>query len=195
MKHRIRKTCLVLWLFLLAFAATGFTGQGQVPKDSEEARDLKAFSDRVQAYVQLQKQLAATLPALKPTNNSAQIFEYQQTLARLIVDARSDAQQGDIFTHEAAERFRKIVHDAFKGPEGRLARRTIRQDDPAKVVARLQVNEVFPEGIPLTTTPPTLLSKLPELPQELVYRIVGRDLTLVDIKARLIVDLIPNAIP
>jgi hypothetical protein len=47
----------------------------------------------------------------------------------------------------------------------------------------------------LTTTPPTLLVKLPELPQELAYRFVGRDLTLIDIEARLIVDLIPNAIP
>jgi hypothetical protein len=39
------------------------------------------------------------------------------------------------------------------------------------------------------------LSKLPQLPQELAYRIVGRDLTLKDTKAELIVDLIPNAIP
>jgi len=39
------------------------------------------------------------------------------------------------------------------------------------------------------------LRRLPELPQELVYRIVGHDLTLQDTKARLIVDLIPNAIP
>jgi hypothetical protein len=49
--------------------------------------------------------------------------------------------------------------------------------------------------MPLTTTPPTLLSKLPQLPPELAYRIVGRDLTLKDTKAGLIVDLIPNAIP
>jgi hypothetical protein len=45
------------------------------------------------------------------------------------------------------------------------------------------------------TTPPALLNRLPPLPQELAYRIVGRDLTLKDTKAGLIVDLIPNAIP
>ena len=93
------------------------------------------------------------------------------------------------------ERFRKIIRREFHGPEGRLARQTIRPDDPSKVIVRLHVNDVFPEGIPLTTTPPTLLLKLPELPQELAYRFVGRDLTLKDTKARLIVDLIPNAIP
>jgi hypothetical protein len=62
-------------------------------------------------------------------------------------------------------------------------------------VVRLHVNEVYPESMPLTTTPPTLLSKLPELPPDLAYRIVGHDLTLKDTKAGLIVDLIPNAIP
>jgi hypothetical protein len=57
------------------------------------------------------------------------------------------------------------------------------------------VNDVFPEDIPLTTTPPILLSKLPLLPQELAYRFVGRDLTLNDTKTGLIVDVIPKAIP
>ena len=101
----------------------------------------------------------------------------------------------DIFTHEVAERLRKIIRSEFHGPEGRIARQTIRQDDPSKVIVRLHVNDVFPEGIPLTTTPPNLLLRLPELPQELAYRFVGRDLTRIDTKAGLIVDLIPNAIP
>ena len=143
----------------------------------------------------MQKDLEASLPALKPTKDAAQIVEHQHALARKIADARRDARQGDIFTHEVAERFRKIIRSEFHGPEGRLARQTIRQDDPFKVIVRLHVNDVFPEDIPLTTTPPTLLLKLPELPQELAYRIVGHDLALKDIKAGLIVDLIPNAIP
>jgi len=57
------------------------------------------------------------------------------------------------------------------------------------------VNDVFPDDTPVTTTPPTLMLKLPELPPELAYRFVGRDLALKDSKAGLIVDLIPNAIP
>ena len=115
------------------------------------------------------------------------------TLARKIADARRDARQGDIFTHEVSERFRKIIRRAFHGPEGRRARRTIQQDTPFKVIA-LRVNDVYPENIPLTTTPPTLLLKLPVLPPELAYRFVGHDLALKDIKTGLIVDLIPNAI-
>ncbi|MBZ5543441.1 MAG: hypothetical protein LAO07_07155 [Acidobacteriia bacterium] len=194
MRRQIRVTRLLLWLPLLAFVAPGFASQAQTPRDSEEARDLKTFADRVQAYVKMQKNLEASLPPLKPTKDAAQIAEYQHALARKIADARRDARQGDIFTHEVTERFRKIIRKAFQGPEGRLARRTIQQDTPFKVIA-LRVNDVCPENIPLTTTPPTLLLKLPELPPELAYRFVGRDLTLKDIKAGLIVDLIPKAIP
>jgi hypothetical protein len=195
MNRRIRITRLLLWLFLLAFVGPGFAGQTQTPRDSEEARDFKNFIDRVQAYVNMQKGLDSSLSALKPTKDTAQIVEHQHALAGKIAEARRNARQGDIFTHAVTERLRKIIRSEFHGPEGRLARRTIRQDDPSKVIVRLHVNDVFPEGIPLTTTPPTLLLKLPELPQELAYRFVGHDLTLIDIKARLIVDLIPNAIP
>ena len=188
------RTRVVRWLALLAFVTPGFAGQARAPRDSEEARDFKTFTDRVKAYVKMQKNLEASLPALKPTEDPARIVEHQHALARKIADARRDARQGDIFTHEATERFRKIIRSAFQGPEGRLARRTIQQDTPFKVVV-LRVNDVFPEGIPTTTTPPTLLSKLPLLPEELAYRFVGRDLTLKDTKAGLIVDVIPNAIP
>ena len=195
MKHRIQVTCLLMGFSLLAFVAPGFTGQLPAPQDKKEVRDFKIFTDRIQAYVKMQKSLEASLPTLKPTKDAAQIVEHQHALAGKIADARRDAHQGDIFTHDVAERFRKIMHREFHGPEGRAARQTIRQDDPSEVIVRLHVNDEFPEGVSLTTTPPSLLLKLPELPQELAYRFVGRDLALIDTKARLIVDLIPNAIP
>jgi len=195
MKPRIQFPHLLLGLFLFAFVVPGFAGQVQVPQDKKEARDLKIFADRVQLYVKLQKNLESSLSILKPTKDAAQIIEHQHELAAKIIDARRDARRGDIFTHDVTERFRKIIRREFRGPEGRLARQTIRQDDPSSRVVRLHVNDVFPEGTPLTTTPPSLLLKLPELPEDLAYRFVGRDMTLIDIKARLIVDLIPNAIP
>ena len=194
MKRRIRVSRLLLWLFLFAFVAPGFAGQARVPRDSEEARDFKTFTDRVQAYVKMQKGLEASLPTLKPTKDAAQIVEHQHALAGKIADARRNAHQGDIFTREVTERFRKIIRKAFQGPEGRLARKTILPDSAFKAIV-LHVNDVVPEEMPLTTTPPTLLRRLPELPPELAYRFVGHDLTLKDVKASLIVDLIPNAIP
>jgi hypothetical protein len=177
------------------FIAPGFTGQSRAQRASGETRDFKIFAGRVQAYIQMQKNLEASLSALKPTKDVAQIVEHQRALAGKIADARHDAHRGDIFTHDVAERFRKIIRREFRGPEGRIARQTIRRDNPSEASVRLHVNDVFPEGMSVTTTPPTLLFKLPELPQDLAYRFVGRDLTLIDIKARLIVDLIPNVIP
>ena len=187
---------LWLWLSFLVFVAPGFAGQARPPQvGEEEARVFKIFTARVQQYVKLQNDMEASLPDLKPTNEVARIAEHQHALARKIAQARRRARQGDIFTHEVTRQFRRIIRGEFLGPEAQLARRTIRQDDPSRVIVRLHVNDVYPENIPLTTTPPTLLSKLPQLPQELAYRIVGRDLTLKDTKAGLIVDLIPNAIP
>ena len=195
MKRRIRVIRLLLWLSLFTFVAPGFTERAPTSQVNEEARDFKIFTDRVQEYVRMQKDLKASLPALNPTNDAARIIEHQHALARKIADARRNARQGDLFTPAVTKRLRKIIRNEFSGDEGRIARRTIRQADPSKVVHRLGVNDVFPEGFPLTTMPPGLLLKLPELPQELAYRFVGRDLTLIDTKARLIVDLIPNAIP
>jgi hypothetical protein len=58
----------------------------------------------------------------------------------------------------------------------------------------LQVNAKYPEGTPLPTMPPNLLVRLPPLPEELEYRIIGKDLILRDADANLIVDFIPGAI-
>jgi hypothetical protein len=59
----------------------------------------------------------------------------------------------------------------------------------------LRVNQQYPKGIPLQTTPPSLLLNLPKLPKGLSYRVVDNTLFLLDEEANLIVDFIPNAIP
>ena len=84
MKRRIRVTHLLLWLCLFAFVAPCLAGQARTPRVSEEARDLKVFNDRVQAYVKMQKHLEASLSTLKPTMDAAQIVEHQHALAKRI---------------------------------------------------------------------------------------------------------------
>lgn len=194
MKRRIRAHHLILWLSFSVIAGFSLVAHAGKADESEEARDFKTFIGRVQAYVKLQKNLEASLSALKPTKDAERIVEHQSALAEKIIDARRDARQGDIFTPEVAKRFRKIIRKAFHGPEGRMARKTILSESAHKPVV-LHVNEMYPDDMPLTTTPPTLMLKLPELPPEVGYRIVGHSLTLQSIKARLVLDLIPNAIP
>ena len=42
---------------------------------------------------------------------------------------------------------------------------------------------------------PWVLWRLPTLPDEVEYRFIGRTLALVDVRASLIVDLLPDALP
>jgi hypothetical protein len=160
----------------------------------ERIAGYKEFLDRVQAYVSLHKSIQSTLPALKPTDLPEMITAHQQALARKIREARPTARQGDIFTEDAREEFRKAIHDEFQGPHGQGARTTIRQGEPLTKI-HLRVNEPYPDGVPFTTVPPTLLLKFPKLPDQVAYRIVGRDLVLLDVEANLVVDRIPEIIP
>ena len=43
--------------------------------------------------------------------------------------------------------------------------------------------------------PPDILDELPPLPKQLQYRLVDRDLALLDMHADLVVDILPGAVP
>ena len=58
----------------------------------------------------------------------------------------------------------------------------------------LKVNMRYPENAPLPTVPPNLLANLPQLPEDLEYRIVGNALMLRDVHANLVIDFIPRAV-
>lgn len=194
-KYSHRKYCLFLasvfvggfsLLFNLHYSA--FAAMSH--KDSSE---YKEFLKRVDEYVRLHKSVEGTLPALKPTDVPELITAHQEALARKIREARPNAKPGDIFTEDTGEAFRKTIHHELHGPEGRHARKTIRQGEPVKM--HLEVNQPYPDGVPYTTLPPTLLLKFPKLPAEVAYRIVGHDLILLDVRASLIVDLVKDLIP
>ncbi len=178
--------------------AAGWALAGQsaasTKEQGEDAAGFKEFTDRVQEYVKLHKGVEATLPPLKPTDLPEMIAAHQQALARKIREARPRARRGDIFTPKADQAFRRAMRREFQGSHAAHARATIQQGAPLKEV-RLQVNQPYPEAAPYTTVPPTLLLKLPKLPDEVAYRIADRDLVLLDVKANLVVDLIPKAIP
>ncbi|HEY6510305.1 MAG TPA: hypothetical protein VIY56_19915 [Vicinamibacterales bacterium] len=173
-------------------AASAVLGQSR-PED-KTTRASRAFTERVQAYLTLQKGLEAELSTQKTTADVAQITSNQQALATAVVAARRDSHLGDVFTPDVAQELREGIRKAFRGSEGRDIRRTILESDPA-APSMPRVNEVYPEEFPVTTMPPTLLRRLPILPGEMVYRIVGRSLVLQDSRTNLIVDVLPNAIP
>ena len=169
-------------------------GAPQDPPANQQAPAFQDFTQRVQEYVKLRKGIQISLPRLKKTKLRKEIVERQAALAQKIREARSNAKPGDIFTPEISEEFRQAILSKFQGANASNVRKTIRQGEPQKDV-RLSVNAAYPDRLPRTTVPPTLLLCLPQLPQEVAYRIVGHSFVLEDIEARIVIDFIPGAIP
>jgi len=192
----MRRFALVFCLFAFTGAACGqaVASKPQAPKKDEQARAFQEFTELVQQYMELRKKLDASLPRLGSKESQEHIVAHQQAFAQKIREARAEAKRGDIFAPEIAEEFRRLIRREFQGPKGPNARKTLRQGNPVKPF-RLRVNDTYPETLPITTMPPALLLTLPQLPEEVAYRIVGRDLILQDVDARLIVDFIHHALP
>lgn len=162
--------------------------QAKVNPDAQLQQD---FKKRVEQYVELHKRLEKDAP-LKKKEEQAKIAASQAALAKSIRAARATAKQGDIFTPEIAKLFRRLMYPEVKGPEGAATKKVLKEDAPPAIP--LKVNVEYPEKAALPTVPPNLLLNLPQLPEELEYRIVGKTLILRDVHANIIVDFIPQAI-
>jgi hypothetical protein len=149
------------------------------------------FEKRVNDYLALRKTNAGTAP--NPTDSAQKLEETQKELAKRVRVARANAKQGNIFTPEITQYFRKTIAKTFTGKQGAKILASLRHAEPVKGF-KLEVNGVYPPDVPLQSTAPSLLANLPPLPKELEYRIVNRDLVLHDIAANLIVDFMPHAI-
>lgn len=176
MTHCRRAAVLVCSLAVAAFAA---------PEDT--------FARAVNRYARLHQKLEKQLPALRSTGRSATIENHEHALARKIRAARANARQGEIFTPEVARYFRQLVRRTIATPDADRVRSSLQSAEPVRAV--LRVNEAYPAGAPLQSTPPTLLASFPRLPAELDYRIVGRSLVLRDTIANVIVDFLPDLLP
>jgi hypothetical protein len=161
--------------------------------DAERAQ-LKAFSDRVKAYVSMQKKLPSD--RLSPTKDVAQLEQQRKALRDALQHERQNAKQGDMFTPELAPVLRKLLRSTMTGPEGPQIRASLNHAEP-NAPRDLTVNGAYPnlDGQPLQSMPPTLLLNLPVLPKGLEYRITGHTLSLRDANANMVVDYLPDALP
>jgi hypothetical protein len=196
LKRRIPYSWLSLPVALFFLAVGVLAAQDSTPnkEQKEDEAGFKEFSDRVQDYVKLQKTIESSLPAMNSTDLPEMIAAHQQALARKIREARPKAKAGDIFTHPAREAFRHVIRSVFLGPDGDNARATMQQGATVKELP-LVVNGIYPDAAPYTTVPPTLLAAFPKLPEEVAYRIVSRNLVLIDVKSNMVIDLVHDLIP
>jgi hypothetical protein len=156
-----------------------------------QAEAIAHFSERVTAYLALQKKVEAKLPSQKETNDPERIKAHVTSLANGIRAARADAKPGDIF-NGAAEQFRQIIREDARHRSVRDASAAM-QEVPRNI--RPRVNADYPETAALATVPPLILKRLQRLPDGLEYRFMGRDLILRDTRANLIVDVLREAVP
>jgi hypothetical protein len=187
---RIGRYAEVLILGAGIFLISAAPGYPQKAAPTAENPTFGDFSQRVAQYLKLRK----AAPQERTTKKQEEIRDRRRALAQTIRQTRAEAKQGDIFTPEISEQFLRVIRSTLQGPNTSNARKTIRQGDPVPTV-HLSVNGAYPEGLPRTTVPPTLLLRLPELPERLAYRIVGHDFVLEDTEARLVIDFIPGALP
>lgn len=154
-------------------------------------KGLREFSSRVAEYLNLRKQNAGTSPG--PTKSARKLTETREQMRARVQAVRANAPQGNIFTPTVAAYFHRQIAQAFRGPQGARVLASLRRAEPVKI--KVVINQPYPDGIPLQSMPPSLLMKLPKLPKELEYRIVNRDLVLLDSAPNLVVDILPDAIP
>jgi len=183
---------IALLLSCAIAAQSGTTQPKPGAKVNPEALVLADFKQRIDKYMEMHKRLEKEVPPLKKTEDPATIKASEEALAAAIRRDRAGAKQGDIFTPQIADRLRRLMYPETTGEKGAETKKTIKEDAPAAVT--LKVNASYPDKAPLPTVPPNLLANLPQLPEDLEYRIINRDLILRDVHANLIVDYIPRAI-
>jgi hypothetical protein len=173
-----------------------------------DALVLADFQKRIDAYMAAHKEAAKDAPPLKETKNPAEIKTAQDALGAKIRAARATAKQGDIMTPEIQNKFRRLMYPVVTSPTpqgtvGREVKKDIKEElkenaeelkeEGGKPVV-LKVNATYPDDTPLPTTPPQVLMNLPKLPEQLEYRIIGKNLIIRDVEGNIIVDFVANAI-
>ena len=165
--------------------------QSEAGVNAQGAATLE-FKKRIDAYIKIHNEADGKVASLKKTDDPKEISDREKALGEMIMTLRAGAKPGEIFAPEYQPYFIKIVQDDFKLRSAE-DRKALIVELPAKM--KVDINTIYPTTIPLATFPPLLLRKLPDLPNDLEYRIVGRTLILRDVKANLVVDFLRNVVP
>jgi hypothetical protein len=165
------------------------------PVAQEGDDGVSDFSRRVAEYVALHRQIERLLPKQKVFTDPAEGLGVTAALAQALRGVRAGAREGDIFSPLAAVEIRRTIGRALA--EHRMPPSVLideMQYESDETAPRPAVNEMFSWRLG-NVMPYFVLHALPELPEELQYRFVERDLVLIDIHADLVVDILRDALP
>jgi hypothetical protein len=180
---------------LVALLALAVTVVAQTPERTRQPDPavLAEFDKRVGDYMAIHEKAKMSIAALPDKATPEQITKTRTQLSELIRAARPGAAPGDLLTEGMAAYVRDMLAAEIAGPGGANLKGSIMDENP--VGTSVKVNQTYPPEIPLSTMPPSVLSGLPKIPEELEFRFVGNTLVILDRHADLIVDLLRDALP
>lgn len=197
-KSRVIRTLLLGFLFAILSLSPPLAGGQTAPKTGSELSpaDKQAvgeFESRVRDYLKLRNAVKEKLPKLSKDSTAEQLETYRKSFEEGVRVTRAGAKRGDVFNTAGSDYIRRTLKTEFDRKDRAELRKIVFEAENKDVP--LRVNYPYPESRELTEMPPTLLLALPQLPKEVKYRFVGRNMLLVDRDNNLIIDYMTNALP
>ena len=189
LKHSKRLFAACLAVFTIALGADA-AAQTSVPENV--ASD---FAARVARYMTA-RQDPAPADALAADRAAPEAVRNRRAaLGERIKTARKDSKPGEILFPDLVAAITPIFRsDTFAITGRQSAAIALETERPPDNIAVPRVNEPFPKDFGLVSPPATILTKLPELPEALEYRLVGPHLVIRDVDANLVIDVAPNVL-
>jgi len=199
----MKKRYIFIWLLVCLLILASGVAVGQKTQNAAlsepvvvspaDKAAIDAFEKQVKDYIELRNKVRANVPKLSKDSTPEQIQAYRTALELSLRNARPNAKRGEFFLPATADFIRRTLKTEFQGKDRKELREQIFETETQGVV--LRVNYPYAQTAELSEMPATLLTKLPQLPKELRYRFVGRNMLLVDRESDVIIDFMPDALP
>jgi hypothetical protein len=132
---------------------------------ASEEQAVEGFEARLKENMKVHRKLEATLPKHWRHASPEQVDENRRALGALIKAARASAKQGDFFTPAIQALVKRTLKAVLAVPDGKTIKALIMDENPG--VPNLNVNDRYPDAIPLSTMPRGVLKPLPKLEEDL----------------------------
>jgi hypothetical protein len=160
---------------------------------NSDALALRQYSAAISRYTDVRREALERVHAGLPCRGPESLEEGRDALADHIRTARPHAREGDIFGPAIASVLRRQLREALDGLIAGAYEEGWEPDLPEAAVPP-EVNAFVPWAHRRGDAA-QLVKALPALPESLEDRLVGRDLVLLDVTARIAVDVLRDALP
>lgn len=165
---------------------------GALPRAAAQPdRDVAAFNERVNWYVEIHRQTAGPVPALEASGDMDEVRRRMRAVRVRILAKTGPLRRGHVFTADVTQVFRRNIAAVLTREDMTALLADVVEHSPPKMPA-LRLQEPLPQDAPFVAFPPRLFPRLPVLPPELRYLVLEKALVLWDHHADLVVDISPG---